>query len=272
MLFRALRAGAGALRLAGWRALTIALLYIPADGFALAVGRIQSVAVFGLIAVVTVDNIATFALVRLLGAHRPGGLPLPAGPPTTPGADPAPRRRGTVPPVGTADRSPLRATANALALARPALRLGAVQLLGLFAALLVLVAIASIGGTTIVSEEPTRRQTLVLFAASGPLVALVAAFIALAPQRIALEGDPRVLVAVAHSVRVARVFYGTLFTISMVDAVVLLAQIAAGEGLLVFLTAAVVHTLLRLLLVAAATEVYVAGPRLDVPEDLRRGG
>lgn len=271
MLFRALRAGAGALRSAGWRALAIALLYLPALGLALSIGRFPAIAVFALIAVFTVDNIATFALVRLLGAHRPGGLPLPPGPSTAPAIpspeEPAQRRRATVPLVGTADRSPLHATGHALRLARPALRLAAVQLLGLFAALLVLLAMA---GTDITSDEPSRREALILVAASGPLVALIAAFIALAPQRIALEGDPRVLVAVAHSVRIARVYYGTLFAIAMVDPVVLIAQFAAGEGLVAVLTAAVVHTLLRLLLVAACTEVYLEGPRLDVPEGVGR--
>jgi hypothetical protein len=249
VLFRALRGGAGALRCAGWRALAVALLYLPGPPLAYAVTRVPALA----IVVFTVQNIATFAVVRLLAAYRPGGLP---DPPAAP-----PVRR--VAPVGTADRSPLGAARAGLQLVRPALRLGLVQLLALFGALIVLALIAggdALGG----GEEPTRQEVLILLAGSAPLVALVTAFIAVAPQRIALEGDPRVMLAVANAARVAGTAYGTLFTLALAEPLLYLGQLAAGGGIVAAVPFAVANTVIQLVVIAACTEVYLAGPRLDL--------
>lgn len=246
----------GALRSAGWRALGLALLYTPAVALGFTVAKLPAL----LVVAFAVENVATFAVVRLLGAHRPAGLPQHADPSA---------RRG-VPEVGTADRSLVRATAHAVRLIRPALRLALVQMLVVFAALLIVVALG--GADLVANEEPTRHERLVVVAGSGPIVALLSAFIALTPQRIALEGDERVLIAVAHSVRIARTVFGTLLVLALGEPLLAVAQAAFGGGVAVDIAAAVTYAVLQLVVVAARTEVYLAGPRLDVPDDfgLRR--
>jgi hypothetical protein len=248
VLFRALRGGAGALRCAGWRALVVALLYLPGPPLAYAVTRVPGLA----IVVFALHNLATFAVVRLLAAHRPAGLP----------ESPAHGIARGVPPVGTPDRSPGRAAGAALRLARPALRLGLLQLLALVGAFFVLALIA--GANAFAGDVPTHRETLILLGGSAPLVALVTAFITLAPQRIAIEGDPRVLVAVAHAVRIAGSAYGPLFVLSLAEPLLYLGQLAVGGGILAAIPFALVNTLVQLLVIAAGTELYLAGPRLDL--------
>lgn len=249
MLIRALRDALGALRSAGWRALGAALLYAPAVA-------LSFVPVPGLLVVaLAVENIATFAAVRLLGAHRPAGVPEPA--------DPTTARR--VPPVGTADRSLGAATASGLRLIRPALRLALIQLLVVIGALLVLVALA--GTDFVTNENPSRHDRVVVAAGLAPLVALMSAFISLAPQRIALEGDERVLVAVAHSLRIARTGFGWLLLLALAEQLVPLAQSVLPSQAVANVAAAVAYPVLQLVLVAARTEIYLASPRLDVPED-----
>jgi hypothetical protein len=248
VLFRAVRDAVGALRSAGWRSLAVALLYAPAVGLGFAVEKLPAL----LVVAFAVENIATFAVVRMLAAHRPAGVPeLTTG------------RR--VPPVGTADRSLGRASANAVRLTRPALRLALIQMLVVFSALLILVALA--GADLVSSENPTRQDRILVVAGSGPIVALLSAFIALAPQRIALEGDERVLIAVAHSVRIARTVFGVLLVLALGEPLLALAQALAPGGVVVDVAAAVAYVVLQLVVVAARTEVYLEGPRLDVPDD-----
>jgi hypothetical protein len=254
VLFRAVRDAVGALRSAGWRALGVALLYGPVVGLSFAAEEVPGL----LFVALAVENIATFTVIRLLGAHRPAGVPEVAGP----AAD-----RG-VPPVGTADRSLSRATAGAARLTRPALRLALVQLLVVFAALLILVSLA--GTDLVTNENPSRQDRFVIAAGLAPLVALMSAFIALAPQRIALEGDQRVLVAVAHSLRIARIGFGPLLVLALGEQLVPFAQAVGPRHVAVNVAAAVAYPALQLVVVAARTEIYLTSPRLDVPDDFGR--
>jgi hypothetical protein len=256
----AFRLGPAAARRGGWAALGLALLaYVPVGAsVAFAGGALAPV---GLV----LHGIVVLALVRLLAARRPGELPPP------PQVDELGRRVATPPrpgpPVTPADASLRRALRNAGAFWRPAISLAGLYLLCGFAALLVAVALS---GGKYAEYTPTTQGVVIV-----PLFALVSAFAALAPQRVAIEGDTRVLVAVAHSVRIAWTAYGTLLLLSAAEPVVGAAGLLAisgknppvGRVVAVSVASVVVTTLLKVVTTAVATEVYLAGPRLDLPLD-----
>jgi hypothetical protein len=249
---RALRA----VRRAGPRAFALSLLaHLPALGLAFFAA--------GLLAVLSLvlANIVTFGLVRLLAAYRDHSLPTP------------PESPSVVAVPSDADRSPAYAVRQALRLWRPAVTLTGIQILCFATALLMVVGIGSIDLTVETTEEAVHAARIAALGA-WPIVSLMLAFVQVAPQRIALEGDPRTLVACAHSVRIARKAYGALLLLAGAEiglAVAGLVLASPVAGIALFATAVVV----RPFVVAIGTELYVAGERLDVPADFgqrRRGG
>jgi hypothetical protein len=176
-----------------------------------------------------------------------------------------PQRTG--PPLADADRSPRVALRNAGLLWRPAISLVGLHLLVGLAAVMAAVALS---GGRIVDYSPAAQRLGVL-----PLSALFTTFVVLAPQRVALEGDPRVLVAAAHSVRIARTAFGLLLLLTAVEPLldVLSALALPGEHPPVGRIAAVVGavvvlgTAASLVTTAIANELYLTGPRLELAVD-----
>jgi hypothetical protein len=252
--------GLATVRAAGWRGPALALLsYVPLAIFgALPVGALLFVGM-------TLHVVVLLALIRLLAAGRTEPLP-PApqvddegrrvAPPTRPGPPLAPEDRG----INTALR-------NAARLWRPAISVAALYLLAPFAAGLTAVALS---GGKVAEYSPSAQAVAIL-----PLSALATAFVALAPQRVALEGDNRVLVAAAHSVRVARTSYGVLLLLVAGEPLIAAAAILAlpgehppaGRVVVVATLMVAAATVVKLVSTAVATEVYARAPRLDLPLD-----
>jgi hypothetical protein len=256
VLIRVLRASLTTLRAAGLPALGLALLFVgsvaivlPQPGVLLFIG-------------LTAQNVVTFALVRNLAAKRGLRAALDAPPQVTRSGRPVAgtQRPG---PLGDEDRSARRALGNAAYLGRAAMRLALVQLAGAMGIVLVLAAIG--GGRVLPDGEPTRAQLVRVLVGAVPVAALLSAFIALVPQRLAIEGDHRVGLAVLHSIRIARAAYGTVFVLSLLEPVALLAEVAAGDTRAVRIAAVLIAPVLRLVVVAALNEVYAAAPALAVP-------
>jgi hypothetical protein len=256
VLATAFRDGLRAVRASGWRGPALALLsYVPvaatyAFGAALLVGLVLHVVVL-------------LALVRLLGAVRPLPVPPPpavdgdghrVAPPPKPG-----------PPLTAADRSPKVALRNASRLWRPAVSVTGLYLLAQFTALLTVVAVS---GGRVVDYSPDAQLVAVL-----PVSAVFLAFVFVATQRVGLEGDPRVLVAAAHSVRVARTAYGPLLLLALAEPAVAAAGSLAvpdkhaplARVLLVGAVTILVAAAVKVVVTAVANEVYLTGPRLDLP-------
>ncbi|HWL37207.1 MAG TPA: hypothetical protein VNQ77_13570 [Frankiaceae bacterium] len=248
MLVTAFRDGFAAVRAAGWRALALSLLSYTPVALAEAVPNVLLV-----VATFVLQVIVVLALIRLLGAHRPVPVPAP------PQVDESGRRvlgpKQPGPPLTDADRSPVVALRNAFALARTALRLTGLILLAQFAAILTVIALSG-GKVADYSEN-------VLLLTALPVSALFLTFIAVAPQRVALEGETRVLVATAHSVRIARQAYGPLLLITVVEPAVTAAGSFGGVAGVAGAIAAA--ALLQTWTTAAANEIYLAGPRLELP-------
>lgn len=249
MLIRVLREALRTLRNAGWPALALGFLYL--GSLAIVLLQPNSLLFVGVVA----QNVVTFALVRYLAAHR-GHSANNGGPPPPPQPELlASRRPG---PVGAADRRAREALRNAGFLARPAIRLALVQLIGGLG--MVMLLLAAGGNRVLPDEHPSQAQIVRLLVGVVPVAALISAFIALAPQRIAIEGDPRVILAVLQSIRIARSSYGTLFVLSLVQPLALLAAVAAGDSLTVRVATVALQPLLSLVVIAALNEVYAAGP------------
>lgn len=260
MLATAFRHGLAAVRAAGWRAYALALLSYAPVAVAEAIGNV-AVTVVTLVAQV----IVLLALIRLLGAYRREPVPPPAevddqgrrvlGP-----ANPGPM-------VSEADRRVRTALRNAFRLWRPAVSMSGLILLTQVAALLTVIALS---GGRAVEYDPK----IVLLAAL-PVSATFLAFIVLAPQRLALEGETRVLVATAHSVRIARTAYGALLLVTVVEPLAVALgtlpvpdkdpalSTVLGFGAATVVVAAV----LQVVTTAVGNELYLSGPRLDLPAD-----
>ena len=260
MLRDALRHGLRAVRSAGWRAYALGLLsYGPVVTADLLDSPLLVVATFVL------QIIVGFALIRLLGAWRPEPVPAP------PQVDDQGRRvltaRRPGPPLGPADAGVGGALTSAFRLWRPAVSFAGLVVLAQLGALLTVFALS--GG------QAAEYEPDVVLLAALPVSALFLAFVALAPQRIALEGEPRVLVAAAHSVRIARTAYGVLLLLTIVEpAVTALGGLLVPDkspplGLAIGVGAAVlvVAAGIQVVTTAVANEVYLAGPRLDLPVD-----
>jgi hypothetical protein len=129
--------------------------------------------------------------------------------------------------VSSADQAPRHALRQAGKLARPALRLAIVQFLALYAALLGFLAVS--GGRLDITEDLSLGDELMVLAGVIPLAALGDAFLYLAWQRIALEGDDRVLVAVSQSVRIARKHYGTLLVLVLAESLLQLPVVLSRD-------------------------------------------
>ncbi len=258
MLLRALRAAVTTLRAAGWRAFLLTYAYLVP--IAVMLPRPDLVLIIGM----ALLNIVTFAIIRNLAAIGPSQAPaLPEPVPVVPEDGLPPVRRPLPGPAGPADRNPRHALRQAARLSRPALRLALIQLTGYVAVALLFVMVG--GDKLVMDERLTHSEQLVLAAGVTPLIGLVQGFLAVAAQRIAIEGDQRVLVAVWHSIRVARTAYGPMFALSLAEPLLLVAEIAVGPSVAVSVFAAVAHPLLRLFVIAALNQVYAEGPRFDVP-------
>lgn len=258
MLREAFRAGVATARAAGWRAFGLALVaYVP-------IAVLGSVAGGALLFLgLWLHVVLVLALVRVLAAARPTPVP------PVPQVDEhghrvlAPPRPG--PPLTTDDRNPRTALRNAMRLWRPALSITGLYLLaGIFAAL----SAVALSGGKFAEYSPTAQLVAVL-----PLSALATAFVAVAPQRVAIEGDPRVLVAAAHSVRIARAAYGALLLLTVAEPLVAVGALAAlperhpalGKVLAVAAVTVLVDAVVKVVTTAALTELYARGPRLDLP-------
>lgn len=261
MLRESFRAGFATTRDAQWRApLLAALSYVPLVAFA-------ALAVDLLVVGLVLHGIVALGLVRLLGAWRPLVLPpIPevdeqgrrVAPPPRPG-----------PPATDADRSVTTALRNAWRLGFAAVRLLGLFLLAQFGAYVVAVVLS--GGRF------TEESELVQAVAVMMVATLFATFVALAGQRVALEGDTRVLVAAAHSVRIAKTHYGLLLLLTAVEPAIALATAAAtagdiprGRAVAIGVTALVVASVAKVVVTAVSNEVYLRGARLDLPLDAVR--
>lgn len=207
--------------------------------------------------------IVLLALARVLGAWRPQPLPpVPevdeqgrrVMPPPRPG-----------PPTTEADRSPFTALRNAWRLARPAISLTGLYLLAQVGALATAMALS--GGRLADYSQVTQTAAVL------PVAALFLAFVALSSQRVALEGDPRVLVAAAHSVRIAKTNYGLLLALTIVEPLVAVGVLVGGVGddvprdraLVVAAAGLVAATVGKVVVTALSNEVFLRGARLDLP-------
>ena len=255
-----LRVAGGSIARAGWRGLAVALL--AASLGLVGLPSPLDVLLFPVIALL--GAVLTVALIRVLAAHRPEPLP------PLPVVDDEGRRVGRparIPLVDGSDRSPRRAIRRAGAMARPLLTYVGIELLLLVVAVLLVVPFAS---RSIEPESFGEREALALLLPAQLVATLLTAFVALVPQRLGLEGDPRVLVAAAHSVRVARTAFGPMFLVSLVRAAPGLAAaalLAYDRPVAARAAVALVAIPVEMLAVAILTEIYLEGPRLDVPED-----
>jgi hypothetical protein len=258
VLATAFRDGLAAARRAGWRAFVVALLsYVPVVVLGSLLGG--ALLVVGLV----LHFVGTFALARVLAAFRTAPLPDP------PQVDELGRRvlppRVFGPRVTPADAAVGTALRNAWRLWRPAVRVSGLYLLAGVASTLTVLALS---GGRFAEYGPTAQVVAVL-----PVSALFTAFVLLATQRVALEGDTRVLVAAAHSVRIARTAYGVLLLLAVAEPAV-----AVGGSLLVpgkspplgrvaavGLGTVLLAAFVKVVVTAVANEVYVHGPRLDLP-------
>ena len=262
MLRESFRAGLSAVRAAGWRGPFLGVLvYAP-------MVAVAAVAVDLFVLALILKQVVELGLVRLLGAWRTEPLP------QIPEVDDEGRRVATPrrpgPPATVADRSPATAVRNAFRLGRPAIRLTGLFLLAQFGGFVVAVVIS--GGRLI------EYSVLVQSVTATPVAALFAAFVALAPQRVGLEGDPRVLVAAAHSVRIARTTYGLVLLLAAVEPLILVAttvasagdDVPAGRSVAVGVTAFLLAIVSKVVVTAVSNEVYLRGARLDLPLDAVR--
>lgn len=240
MLTTAFRGGTAAVRRAGWRAALLALV----------VSALTVLPELFALAALPVVLLLNLALIRVLAAHRDTPVPEHVT-------------------VDDADRSPRTAVTRVGRMAFPAIRLALVNaLLAISIGLLTLLLSGHAGDDLADLTTAEERQFAV---GGGLLFALFSTFIAVAPQRIALEGDSRVLIALAHSVRIARAYFGSLLTLGLAEfAIVGLPFALLDVGWPGAVAQAIVGTAVSLLLVATATEIYLAGPRLDVPAEFGR--
>jgi hypothetical protein len=266
VLLTALRDGASAVRRAGWPAYAVALLcalpdLMPSTGAAAPV----EVALFPIVGLIR--TVVFLALIRVLGAHRTEPVPPP------PAVDASGIRTVSLsiaPQTGEGDRRLRPALRSAVLLSRPALRLFGLSLLGTTAAIVIWVVIVSGSGLElddIGSRDPVGVVPIAL------LSALLLSFVALADQRVALEGDPRVLLAAAHSVRIASVSFAAVYALVLLASApgVAGALLPQGvDGLPWQLTRITLGAGLQLLVLAALNEIYLAGPRADVLVDTGR--
>ncbi|HEV2890533.1 MAG TPA: hypothetical protein VGX28_09165 [Frankiaceae bacterium] len=259
MLRESWRHALAAARAASWRAPLLAVVsYVPLLALApLAGGQLL---VVGLV----LHVIVLLALVRVLGAWRPAPLP------PVPEVDEqgrrvaAPPRPG--PPTTDADRGPATSLRNAWRLGRAAVSLTGLYLLAQVGAIATATALS---GGRFLSDYSPVTQTMVAL----PVAALFLTFVALAPQRVALEGDPRVLVAAAHSVRIARSSYGVLLALTVVEPLVAVGVLLGGAGddvptgraVAVAGAGLVAATVGKVLVTALSNELFLRGARLDLP-------
>lgn len=263
VLRTAFRDGLAAARASGWRAWSLALLsYVPVVVLGSVLGG--ALLFVGFIAHVVV----LLALVRVLGAYRPEPVPPPAEVDDEGRRVLAPFRPG--PPLTPADRSPATALRNARRLLRSAVSITGLYLLAGLAAGLTVVALS--GGKVVDYSENAQIVAIL------PVSALFTAFVVLATQRVGLEGETRVVVAAAHSVRIARQAYGVLLLLAVAEPAVVVAgtlaipsndppaaRVAVVGGVTVLVAAVV-----KVVVTAVGNEVYLRGPRLDLPVDPTR--
>ncbi|MEO6715571.1 MAG: hypothetical protein ABIM89_19390 [Mycobacteriales bacterium] len=267
MLIRVLVQAVRTVRAAGWRPVATGTLYVvalavvlPAPGLLLFVGMIA-------------HNLVTFALIRQLAASR--GISAKRDVPTSPQAAAAATPNPLSPetplaalaltrpgPVTEHDQDMRRALSSAGQLGRSGMRLAIVQLLEIMLMVTVLLAVG--GERVLPDEQPTQPQLVRLMIGLVPVSALISAFFVLAGQRIAIEGDHRVVLAVGHAIKIARTAYGTVFVLSLLEPLLVLGLVLAGDSWGTRIAAAVGLVLLRLLVTGALNEVYAEGPALEL--------
>ncbi|MCA1824787.1 MAG: hypothetical protein ABR520_00945 [Mycobacteriales bacterium] len=243
MLASAISGAFSTLRRAGWRPWLLAVLsWTPV--LLVAAFRAPAFAVVALLA----QNWILLALIANLGARRQ-------------------------PPVTAEHTATLRGSARrAVAQIRAGSRYTLLEMLAFVTSIGLLLALSRGNALAQAGTDDALQLTIAGQLARVPLFALVSAFILVAPQRIALENDPRVLVAAAHAVRVARAHFGTVFAIALAEPAAILIGLAIHRGASIGVLASFVAVLviMRTLVTATATEVYVTGPRLDVPPEFGR--
>jgi hypothetical protein len=262
-----LRTGADAVVRAGAAGLTLAALRAGLGLTGSVVDEQVGTALYPLLALL--DILVAVALVRLLVSVR---RPTPARPaPVDDDGKPVVGLRVSAP-VDAADSRPMTAVRRVVALRWSLVRVLFIDWLILLASAVVVIPLAGDVFTGDPDDIAARDQTVALLGVTL-VVVLLTSFVAVVPQRLALDGDPRVLLAVAHSVRVSRTAFAAMF------GCVLLAQLPFAVASVLDAydrpVATRVATVLlavpaQLLATAWLTEVFLRGPRLDVPADFGR--
>jgi hypothetical protein len=195
---------------------------------------------------------ALIALVRVLAAARPE-------PPT--GADA----------VSPEDLGILTALRRAAMLRYGLLRYALLDVVVVLCATVLVLPLA--GDLLDRAEELSTREQFELTVPITLVAALLQAFVAVVPQRMALRRDPRVMIAVVHSVRVARWQFGVLFGLTLLQLVPLMSVSALyAYDLSVVAQAAVLVLAVPVQLLCAAwlNEAYLRGPALELPPELEQ--
>lgn len=263
MLIEALRRGTAVVRRAGLPTALLALVAALPD--LLPTADLPDTVQVGVFPVVGLLRTVLFlTVIRLLGAHRPEPVPPP------PAVDASGVRTVTlsvVAPVGDDDGAVRVALRNAARLSRPALRLFGLSLLATIAAAALTLGLLAGSGTD-AAELGSRDPVVVV--PHALISALLIAFVVLADHRVALEGDPRVLLAAAHSVGIAGASFGTVFALTVLATVPGAAGALLPHGvdaLPVQGARVLVGALIQLVVLAALNEVFVRGPRADLVVD-----
>jgi len=194
--------------------------------------------------------LAFIALVRVLAAARPEA-------PTGPDA------------VAADDRSALTALRRAAGLRYGLLRYALLDLVIILGATALVLPLA--GDLIERSDELTRREQFELTVPLTLVASLLQAFVAVVPQRMALRRDPRVMLAVLHSVRVARWEFGALFGLTLLQLLPLMsvsALDAYGGPLVAQVALLALAVPLQVVACAMLNEAYLRGPALELPPEL----
>jgi hypothetical protein len=241
--------GLAAARGAGWRGVGLASLCVLV-GPALGVVLPDDVAFAAVLVQSLLGVLALVALVRVLAAARPE-------PPS--GAD-------AVAPDG---RSALTALRRAAGLRYGLLRFALLDLVIIVTATLLVLPLAE--SVLRRADELTNREQFQVTLPITLVAALLQSFVAVVPQRMALRRDPRVMIAIAHSVRVARWQFGALFGLTVLQLVPIVSvsgldayDVAAAAQVTVLAVAVPV----QLLCAAWLNEAYLRGPALELPPEL----
>ena len=245
------RSGIDAARRAGLAGLTLSALFVLVGPV---VGRLlpSDLAVAAYPVQVMLGIVALVALVRVVAAGRE---PQPEPPDL----------------VDDSDRRVLPATRRAAGLRYGLLRYALLDIVTIVAATILVLPLA--GDLLANTEDLSRREQFEISLPLTLVAALFQAFIAVVPQRMALRRDPRVMIAVVHSVRVARTNFGALFALTLLPLVPLVsvsAMYAYRQPVAAEIALLLVAVPVQLLSTAWLNETYLRGPQLELPPELER--